>query len=260
MHFAHANAYSPGSYLQLLKPLTKEYRVIGMKQRPLWPNTDPKYLTNWEQLADDLILFLDQQKLKEIVGIGHSLGAVVSVMAAKKRPDLFRRLILLEPVLFPQYFQWIFAVVPIWLRQRFIPVSKIANNRKDQWPDRETLFNSYRKKRIFRDLSDLILNDWIDHGTFKNVEGQLQLTFPKAWESRVYATVPYVINDIFNLSIPVHILRGEKTNVISPTIWQRIQQRLPKDHLWELENASHLAPLEFPMEVGEWILAAADKK
>ncbi len=260
LHFAHANAYPPGSYQQLIKPLTKKYRVIGIEQRPLWPKANPQYLTSWEQLADDLILFFDQQKLTQIVGVGHSLGAVVSVIAAKKRPDLFRRLILLEPVLFPQYFQWIFAVVPIWLRQRIIPVSRIANNRKYQWPDRETLFNSYRKKRIFRKLSDGILNDWIDYGTHKNAEGQLQLTFPKSWESRVYATVPYVIKDILNLSVPVHILRGEKTDVISPAIWQRIQQHLPKDHLWELENSTHLVPLEFPVEVGEWILEATERK
>lgn len=227
-----------------------------MEQRPLWPHADPSFLTNWDQLAEDLIVFLDQQKLTKIVGIGHSLGAVVSVLAAKKRPDLFRRLFLLEPVLFPRYFQWIFAVVPIWLRQRVIPVSKIANNRKDQWPNRETLFNSYRQKRIFEKLSDKILNDWIDHGTFKNGLGQRQLVFPKDWESRVYATVPYVLKDIFNLSIPVHILRGEKTNVISPAIWKRIQNHLPAHHLWELKNATHLAPLEFTEQVGEWMLTA----
>lgn len=192
-----------------------------------------------------------------MVGTGHSLGAVVSVLAAKKRPDLFRRLILLEPVLFPQYFQWLFWFFPIPLRQRIIPVSRIANNRKDQWPSREVLFESYRKKRIFRDLSDVVLNDWIDYGTFKNEAGQLQLVFPKKWESRVYATVPYVVDDIFNLPIPVHILRGEHTNVISPAIWQRIQKHLPTEHLWELKNATHLAPLEFPEKVSEWMLAAA---
>ena len=231
-----------------------------MEQRPLWPDSDAQYLKTWDQLADDLIVFLDQQKLEQIVGVGHSLGAVVSVLAARKRPDLFRRLFLLEPVLFPQYFQWIFAVVPIWLRQRIIPVSKIANNRKDQWPDRETLFNSYRQKKIFRDLSDSVLNDWIDHGTFKNKDGQLQLVFPKNWESRVYATVPYVVEDIFNLPIAVHILRGEKTNVISPAMWQRIKNKMTDQRLWELENSTHLAPLEFPDRVGQWILESAGEK
>jgi len=237
--------------------LTKKYRVIGIKQRPLWPHSDPKKLTNWDQLAEDLIIFLDQQNLTRIVGIGHSLGAVISVLAARKRPDLFRRLILLEPVLFPVYYQWIFAVVPIWLRQLIIPVSKIASNRRDQWPDRESLFKSYRQKGIFRYLSDATLNDWITHGTNKDLHGHLRLLFPKDWESRIYATVPYVLKDIFQLDIPVQILRGEKTRVISPKMWQRIHEHLPSDHLWELKNATHLAPLEFPEKVGKWIFASA---
>ena len=237
-----------------MTPLTKKYRVIGLFQRPLWPQSDLKKLKRWEQLADDLILFFDQQNLKEIVGVGHSLGAVVSVFAALKRPDLFRRLILLEPVLFPQFYQWILTMTPISIRQKIIPVSKIANKRKDQWPNREVLFEAYRKKRIFRDLSDATINDWIDHGTFKDAQGILRLSFPKAWESRVYATVPYVIDDLIKIKIPVHILRGDNTEVISTKIWKKLNDHLPSQNLWNLENASHLAPLEFPEKISKWIL------
>jgi len=256
LHFTHANAYPPGAYRQLMTPLTKKYRVIGLSQRPLWPESNPKKLKNWKQLADDLILFFDQQNLKQVIGVGHSLGAVVSAFAAMKRPDLFRRLILLEPVLFPRWFQWFLAVTPISIRQKIIPVSKIANNRKDQWSNRENLFNSYRKKRIFRDLSDEVINDWIDHGTFKDAQGNLRLAFPKGWESRIYATVPYIVDDLIKIKIPVHILRGKNTDVISTKIWKQIAGHLPTENLWNLENASHLAPLEFPEKVSKWILKA----
>lgn len=230
--------------------------MIGIKQRPLWPKADPSTFSDWQELADDLILFLDQQKLKQIVGVGHSLGAVVSVFAARKRPDLFRRLILLEPVLFPQYYQWLFKFTTIPQRQKIIPVSKIANSRRDKWPNKEILFDSYRKKRIFKDLSDIVIKDWIDHGTVDTPQGHLRLTFPKIWESRIYATVPYVIDDLLKLGMPVHILRGEHTNVISPKVWKRLKKKIPAANLWELKNASHLAPLEFPNEVAEWILEA----
>ena len=242
----------------MIKPLTKKFRVIGIEQRPLWPNSDPKILKTWEQLADDLIAFFDQQNLNQIIGIGHSLGAVVTLMATRKRPDLFRRLFLLEPVLFPQYFQWIFKIIPISLRQKIIPVSRIANNRKNQWPNRNNLFESYRKKHIFRDLSDQAINDWIDHGTIKNQEGRLQLAFPKDWESRIYATVPYALDGLFDLEVPVHILRGETTNVISKKVWQQIEEKVPAENLYELKDASHLAPLEFPNLIANWMMEAID--
>ena len=42
LHFAHANAYPPGCYQQLLKPFQKHFQVIAMHQRPLWPESEPE--------------------------------------------------------------------------------------------------------------------------------------------------------------------------------------------------------------------------
>ena len=60
LHFAHANAYPPACYQQMIAPLLPHYHVIGVQNRPLWPGCQPEELTSWEMLADDLIRFLDQ--------------------------------------------------------------------------------------------------------------------------------------------------------------------------------------------------------
>ena len=104
IHFAHANAYPPGCYKQLFQPFTPTYKVIGMHQRPLWENSNPKNFKSWHQLADDLILFFEQQQLKQVIGVGHSMGGVVSIIAAIKRPELFSKLVLIDPVIFPKRF------------------------------------------------------------------------------------------------------------------------------------------------------------
>ena len=61
LHFAHPNAYPPACFKAMLEPLTAEYHVIAMHERPLWPNHSPEEFTNWQVIADDLRRFLYRQ-------------------------------------------------------------------------------------------------------------------------------------------------------------------------------------------------------
>src|SRR5690606_31917969 len=98
LHFAHANAYPPGVYRQFLTELSADFHVLAMDQRPLWPGEQPEQLHSWHPLADDLVDFLEARGAGEIIGVGHSLGAVITMVAAIRRPVLFRRLVLVDPV------------------------------------------------------------------------------------------------------------------------------------------------------------------
>mgnify|MGYP000683641878 CR=1 FL=1 len=64
LHFAHANAYPPNCYQQLLQPFQAHFKVISIHQRPLWKDSKPSTIKNWMQFADDLILFFEQQKIE----------------------------------------------------------------------------------------------------------------------------------------------------------------------------------------------------
>jgi sigma-B regulation protein RsbQ len=47
--------------------------------------------------ADDIIEVIDELGLKNIVYVGHSVSAMIGVLAAKRRPDLFESLVLIGP-------------------------------------------------------------------------------------------------------------------------------------------------------------------
>jgi len=47
--------------------------------------------------ADDLIEICDELKLRETQIVGHSVGCMIALLAARRRPDLFERLMLLGP-------------------------------------------------------------------------------------------------------------------------------------------------------------------
>ena len=254
IHFAHANGYPPESYRQLLSPLTNDYKVIGMLQRPLWDNSDYNEIKNWHQLADDMIQFLDEQSLKGIVGVGHSLGAIVSVLAASKRPDLFKKLILIEPVIFPKLMTAVNHFMPMSLRKKYVPVAKVALKRKDHWSTEQEIFDSYRKKKIFALLSDASIWDWIKAGIVPHKEGGVTLRFTKQWEAHIYATVTNVLDALDKLTVPFYIMRGAKTNVISDKMWIKLNRKYPTERLIEYKIATHLLPLELQERVANDIL------
>ena len=102
LHFAHPNAYPPAVFRQFLQPLTADYDVLAMAQRPLWPGSRPDEMHDWQLFADDLVDFLADHDLHGIIGVGHSLGAVATMMAAVGQPQLFRALVLIEPVFLPR--------------------------------------------------------------------------------------------------------------------------------------------------------------
>src|SRR3990172_7811106 len=99
LHFAHANGYPPRTYTPLIETLTPRYHLIAMRARPLWPGSSPDEIRSWWPFVDDLLQFLDGRGEKNLIGVGHSLGAVTTLAAALRRPDLFRAVILLDPVL-----------------------------------------------------------------------------------------------------------------------------------------------------------------
>lgn len=255
LHFAHANAYPPDCYLQLLKPLQAHFQVVGMHQRPLWEGSNPKKLKNWSQLADDLILFFEQQGIQKAIGMGHSLGGVVSILAAIKRPDLFSKLILIDPVVFSSKGNWFFNILPISLKKKFMPIAKIAAKRRDLWENKEDVYTSFRKKRVFRRFSDSVLLDFVNASTTETGDNkQVRLTFPKAWETQIYTTAPNVFPDLKKLTIPILAIKGEKSNVITSAIWKEWKDAQPHNQFLELPDSGHLVPMEHPQKLADWIL------
>lgn len=254
IHFAHANAYPPGCYQQLFTSFLANYHVVGMYQRPIWPDSNPSTFRHWQQLADDLIDFLEQQDIKQVIGAGHSMGGVATILAAIKRPDLFSKLILIDPVIFGRKYAIVTTLVPFFLRKRIVPIAKISAKRKDLWDDQQSVFDSYRTKRVFKQFSDTALWDFVNASTKPNGKGQVTLTYPKKWETQIYLTAPYVLNKLFELKVPIIAIKGAHSNVITPEVWSEWQNAQPNNHFLEVPNSGHLVPMEFPKEVANFIL------
>ena len=266
LHFSHANGFPPGAYSQLLEEFCPEFSLWVSHHRPLWDEAAPETLHSWEVMADDLVVEL--QRLDEpVVGIGHSMGAAVQMMAAMKRPDLFAGLVLIEPVLIKRRYLAILSLINR-VNPAIFPLVRRTLQRTSLWPDVNQAFRHFRRKRVFSRISDDVLWDYVNHGTrtsdqlgeeLRDGSSQVELVYGKDWEARVYTQVPDMWGVLTSLDLPVLGFRGNKTDTLLRSAWRSWQKKAPGHTHIEFDGLGHLLPFEEPQHVaGEikgWLMS-----
>ncbi|MDI6696548.1 MAG: alpha/beta hydrolase [Anaerolineales bacterium] len=258
-HFAHANGYPPQAYKPLLDLLSKNFRILAMRQRPLWPQSRPDTLTDWRPFAADLACFLDQHYLYGIVGIGHSFGAISTLRLALQQPDRFSALVLIDPVLFPP------RMILFWnllyrsgLGWRFHPLVRGALRRRRTFESKAAMFANYRAKVVFSRMNDAALQAYVNSLACEQPDGSISLCYPAEWEARIYVTSMLADMEIWrNLSTlkpSVLFVRGAETDTFWESTAQKVKQLLPAAQIVSVENTSHLLPLEKPEAVYQAIM------
>lgn len=253
LHFAHANGYPPGCYRQFLTLLGTRYTVRAIHHRPLWSDMDPWQMRDWRLVTGDLIALFDAQGWRDVIGVGHSLGGVATMYAALERPDLFRALILLDPVFLPS--PWLAHVrANPMASPEMHPLVAGALRRRDFWASEQEAFERFRPKPIFQSLSDAALWDYT-RAILKATDGGYTLAYPREWEARFYSLPPTDVWEcVPRLSHPTLAVRGAESDTLHPEAWALWQTLQPQATFVELPAVGHLMAMEQPALVAQTIL------
>ena len=264
LHFLHANGYPPDCYAPLLELLKTEYHVFGMTLRPLWDDARPDEIQNWHPFSDDLLGFLTSTaphneraaplSAKPVIGVGHSIGAVVTLRAALRDPDKFRALVLIDPVLFIPLMLLLWKITKaLGLGDRNHPLIAGAKKRRRTFNDLETVFRGYRNRNIFRYMSNESLKAYIK-GITKPKDDGYELAFSPEWETQIYRTALQdmdIWRNLPKLEVPTLFIRGKETDTFLRSAAKLVKRKQPKVKVEALEKATHILPLERPKEVFE---------
>jgi len=260
--FLHANGYPPEAYRTFLEPFLDSYRVEAFYMRPFWPGSKPEDFTDWLGFRDDYLQYLasrqDQipgsiSKSGKIIGVGHSLGAMSTIMAAIMEPGHFKALVLIEPVLFSRS-RGVFMQLtsPLKLMRLFHPLIKRTLKRKTCFPDQESMYENYRKKPIFQRLSDEVLEGYVQGLASNNPDGSISLSYSPEWEARIYEISGladwYVWKNLSPIDIPVLIIRGETSETLWASTLEQMDKKIPRCRSYTMQGAGHLVSLEKPLQ------------
>ncbi|MCM2681057.1 alpha/beta fold hydrolase [Echinimonas agarilytica] len=252
-----ANGFPPRVYEPLLRQLAPHHQVWLAEHRPLWPGQHPpKNWLDWNHLANDLVQQIEQQSLPPVTLVGHSLGAVLGVLAANKAPHLFRQLILMEPVAFPSFQSHMLRFMPWFVKRKLTMVQKTLM-RPVLFKDHDIAFKFHRRARSLRNLSDEALNLYIEHGFEQSPEG-LKLRFDKHWEAIIYGSLPNVWPILRTLKVPLVGLKAEFASTVQDKEWRRWQKLRPDHRFEELKGSEHLLALTEPDRVAKLLLDCID--
>ena len=271
--FTHANGYPPQAYRTFLESFLDEYQVFSLYLRSFWPGTDPQEIRDWRAFRDDYLIEVHSllEKFDEstgqsapVIGVGHSLGAMTTLMAAIEDPQMFSLLVLMEPVLFPRTRGAAMRLLaPLKLIKKIHPLIRGTLKRRTRFDSKESMYQRYREKPVFSRLSDRVLRDYVEGLAADQPDGSVGLSYPPAWEARIYETGGisdrYVWQNLGRVECPVLVIRGEDTYVLYDRVINQMVRKLPNGESFTMKGAGHLVSLESPGETASVVLDFLNK-
>ncbi len=255
LHFAHGNGFPPATYRKLFESLQSGASVASMEARPLWLESNPRSLTHWSQLARDLAEELDRRGLRGSVGVGHSLGAVTTLLAAVEDPGLFKAVVAVDPVILSGWTSILWGAMKTVGVGDHLPLVRGARKRRRHFPDRDAARAAYRHRRMFRAWDEDCLDDYLKAALVPAADGGLILRYPRSWEARIFRLSPHnVWPQLRRLRVPSLFIQGEHSDSFFSAAAHKVLRQVPGARLSVFEGHGHCVPMECPESVAKTIL------
>ncbi|MGE5651330.1 alpha/beta fold hydrolase [Noviherbaspirillum sp. UKPF54] len=243
LHFVHANSYPAGTYRLFFEHLKKNYEVQALDMHahnPAYPVRN-----GWNALAQELVDELAARYTQPAILVGHSMGGMLSLMAAKARPELVRCVVLLDS---PVVAGWRALLLGVAKRtgvdKKFSP-AQFSENRRNLWPDAEAAYQHYASKPMFAAWPPEVLRDYIEHGLMPHPQG-VTLRFTRETETAVYRSLPHHIGTMVRRGFPTPVgFVGGAASAECRQAGLAATRRLVGRHFM-LVAGGHLFPMESP--------------
>ncbi len=253
----HATGFHARCWDQVVAELGEGYHVYAVDMRGHGrSDKTPPYV--WASFAGDVSGLIEHLELTDAIGVGHSMGGHCLVQVAATHPGAFKRLLLVDPVIFdPEAYS----------HDRYKgfdsaedhPVSK----RKDDWQNWQEMYERFKNRGSFALWDDAVLQDYCRYGITRKADDRYQLACPPLVEASVYLgnTGTNVYGEIDKVRIPVLVLRAKTRDPdehqimdfsLSPT-WPEVANRFPQGEDVYLPEFTHFIPMQDPAFIASFI-------
>lgn len=242
LYFVHGNGFPARCYQQMFKSLEHSFEpfyIDKIGHATEFPITD-----NWPFLVHELIQNLEMQTSEQVVILGHSLGGILSFLAAIQRPELFKAVIMLDSPLLSRFKSHLIYLAKMsGLIDKLTPASR-SLQRRDVWRSREEARQYLKRRALFRYFSPACLEDYLEYGMIKTDAGY-ELIFKKETEYELFCTVPHVLPEFQNrLNVPTALIYGTQSHMLSRSD-VRYMKKNYKVNTYKIQGG-HMFPLQRP--------------
>lgn len=256
-HFLHGNGFCAGTYTPFIKHLANDLRVIASDVRGHggsdFDGIQP--VRSWRVFAEDLKVIVERTTRPPIIGMGHSLGAVSTCMAAASFPRLFNTLVLVDPVfLMPRRLATIGLMRTLGLQGR-LPLARAARRRRRTFRSKaEALRRLLSGRGIFKTWSPEFVEAYLECGLLEKDTESAVLTCDPELEARIFEAIPLdVWSYVRGLRCPVLAIRGEQSDVFLAGAADRMKRLAADGEVATIAGTGHFPTMEKPEECAEVI-------
>ncbi|MEH6651319.1 MAG: alpha/beta hydrolase [Motiliproteus sp.] len=223
---------------------------------------------NWRGMAHDVERVIQLQGSDAVkplrLGVGHSLGSVVTLLQAYRYPQRFDRILLLDPVLFSPLImagQQTAKTLGLWTK---LPLSKKALRRGDRWSSAQSMLQQLAGKKFYQRWHPQALSGFVEGGHRPlSSAGQpaeaVELACSPQWEARIFASYPKQLwQALKQIKIPVTIICANNS---MPFVLRGAKRAasLNSNISYRIWGEGHCFPMEQPQQtaelIGDWIRA-----
>ncbi len=183
----HANGFCAAQWAEVAEPLADRFRVVAIDARghghsPVPPAGITPEGFAWLELRDDLVA-VGARLLEELgqshvaLALGHSFGGTLSLLAAARRPERYRAVLALDPVILPP-----FANGP----GRGNELARRTRRRRDVFEARAEARESFAGKALFEGWTERALDLYCEFALGETPDGRLALRCPREVEATVF--------------------------------------------------------------------------
>lgn len=263
IHLLHGNGFSAMTLAAVASQFPTDWNIWLTNIPGHGESTQPAVkVPNWQDMANSIADAIYQQaNVKErgpLIGVGHSMGGVLTLLAAAKYPDLFSEIILLDPILFKPnmiFAQRLLRVTGTW-RQRAL-VKSVAN-RTAVWQNLSEMKKDIAKKSFYKPWHQQVINDYCQYSTHE-VNNNVALSCSPAWEASIFGSYPVGLwRAVKKLTVPTMILQAQKSYFFIPSAVKRAVKK-NNNIQWQVFGNHHCFPMEQPIETANILTQLINK-
>lgn len=250
----HANGFCKGVWGLVADALRARFRVVAMDARGHGDSSRPDGPDGfgWDAFALDLVavaerLAAERRDGRVAVGVGHSFGGTAMIGAAARRPGLFERIVLVDPVVPPRP-----EIVTPGRAEHVQGLVDGARKRRADWPSREEARAWWAERELFAGWRPEALDLYALDGLREQADGSVVLKCPGAVEAAVFSGGEGfdVLSRARGVTTPALLLWAARGSFPRST-YEELAASMRAARV-ETVECGHLVPMERP----EWVVEA----
>ena len=262
IYFRHANGFSSLCYEPMLEVLAKPFDLIMMdaqghgdseKGGPIsWQNCAIQGLEHIESSYPDWCQQAGSNSIP-LYGVGHSFGAIMTLLTTGHRPQLFERTVLLDPVLSSPLLRTVNSLANLLGQSHRNPLVKQTLKRRSSWPSRDDAYKALLGRGIYKDWDDRAMHAFINHALTED-EQEARLKCDPITEATLFTgrTGP-LWPSVKRVIKPMTIVSGEHTYPFVKSSARKAAKRFaPIEHI--SVPGGHCFMQEHPEQTAELII------